>query len=43
MKMKIAPRGILTAGLIAFAMVHSVVVWLSSYVSGDCDDKAVHY
>lgn len=40
---KIAPGGFLAAGLITLAMLHLVVVWLSSYVAGDCDDKAVHY
>ena len=41
---KVFSKGrLLAAVMIALSMLHTVVVWLSSYSRGDCDDKAVHY
>ncbi|HPF99461.1 MAG TPA: hypothetical protein PLE77_05300 [Kiritimatiellia bacterium] len=41
---KVFSKGrLLAAVMIALSVFHAVVVWLSSYSRGDCDDKAVHY
>ena len=36
-------RRTLLALLLALAFIHPIVIYLQSYLLGDCDDKAVHY